>query len=467
MAEYQPFIAQLSDELIGELWQAGELNLDDLSLRLAVQVAAQVIGLTSSAVPGMERRITRFVEMGGDGNPASTNKASAAKNLVMQGHTLNFFLLDVKPSIAARRREPQDDLISYLLERGYSDTEILTECLTYGTAGMITTREFISLAAWQLVQHPELREDYLHAPEAERFAILHEILRLDPVVTQLFRRVVNDIEVGSMTIPAGSLVALNVQQANVDREVVGEDAEALCPHRPLPRGVQPPVLSFGDGHHRCPGAFLAIRESDVFLRRLLIWRDLELVQPLACRTTRSSRATSCGPAGTFWRCSWARRHPLSRPRITRTPPRQRRHPGQGRRARHQAYERRCCQCMRHGNDSAGQPDLFGAGTDRTRRLTGGGPDGAVWRRQCRRADPGPAVSAGHYPNPERRCPIGLRPRLPGGVSQILPSLHRGGHSVTRLTGPFAVPPEHYGAADQSGQFWGTDRLPAACSCMSA
>ncbi|RTR30740.1 cytochrome P450 [Deinococcus radiophilus] len=279
VAEYQPFIAQLSDELIGELWQAGELNLDDLSLRLAVQVAAQVIGLTSSAVPGMERRITRFVEMGGDGNPASTNKASAAKNLVMQGHTLNFFLLDVKPSIAARRREPQDDLISYLLERGYSDTEILTECLTYGTAGMITTREFISLAAWQLVQHPELREDYLHAPEAERFAILHEILRLDPVVTQLFRRVVNDIEVGSMTIPAGSLVALNVQQANVDREVVGEDAEALCPHRPLPRGVQPPVLSFGDGHHRCPGAFLAIRESDVFLRRLLIWRDLELVQP--------------------------------------------------------------------------------------------------------------------------------------------------------------------------------------------
>jgi hypothetical protein len=33
--------------------------------------------------------------------------------------------------------------------------------------------------------------------------------------------------------------------------------------------VQPPVLSFGDGAHRCPGAFIAIQESDVFLHRLL------------------------------------------------------------------------------------------------------------------------------------------------------------------------------------------------------
>ena len=30
-----------------------------------------------------------------------------------------------------------------------------------------------------------------------------------------------------------------------------------------------PVLSFGDGHHRCPGAYVAIQETDIFLRRLL------------------------------------------------------------------------------------------------------------------------------------------------------------------------------------------------------
>ena len=34
------------------------------------------------------------------------------------------------------------------------------------------------------------------------------------------------------------------------------------------------MLSFGDGHHRCPGAFVAIQESDIFLTRLLALPDL-------------------------------------------------------------------------------------------------------------------------------------------------------------------------------------------------
>ena len=39
--------------------------------------------------------------------------------------------------------------------------------------------------------------------------------------------------------------------------------------RPLPKSVQEPVLSFGDGHHRCPGSFIAFAETDIFLLRLL------------------------------------------------------------------------------------------------------------------------------------------------------------------------------------------------------
>lgn len=74
-------------------------------------------------------------------------------------------------------------------------------------------------------------------------------------------------------------MVLHITDTNADPDVVGDSANALCPMRPLPRGVQAPVLAFGDGHHRCPGAFLAIRESDAFLRRLLIWNDLEIVTP--------------------------------------------------------------------------------------------------------------------------------------------------------------------------------------------
>lgn len=40
----------------------------------------------------------------------------------------------------------------------------------------------------------------------------------------------------------------------------------------------PAMMSFGDGHHRCPGASIAIQESDIFLRRLLALPGLKLEQ---------------------------------------------------------------------------------------------------------------------------------------------------------------------------------------------
>ncbi len=279
VAAYQPMIAALADDLIGELAARGEVNLDDLSLKLAVNVAAQVVGLTSSRLPGMEGRITAFVDGGGDSEPGAAQHRRRGAALKQQANLALFFALDVKPAIQARKKERRDDLISHLIDKDYNDVEILTECLTYGTAGMVTTREFISAAAWHLLKNPELRSEYLHVAERERHAILHEILRLEPVVSTLYRRAEQDITIDGVKVPQGSLLALNVQEANTDERTVGALPLEVCPGRGLPRGVQAPVLAFGDGHHRCPGAFLAIKESDLFLRRLLIWNDLRIVMP--------------------------------------------------------------------------------------------------------------------------------------------------------------------------------------------
>lgn len=267
---YAPMIAELSDDLLTRLRPDRAVDLSRLSMRLAVQVTGRVVGLTHSSVRGMSARLGTFFSgpLAQDRSPAGLLRA-----LRTTATLLAFHRLDVLPAIRARRRRPADDVISQLLQQGFSDLEILTEAVTYAAAGMATTREFVTVAAWHLLDQPDLRARYLAAERSEREAILHEILRLEPVVGELRRTTREPLTVqtddGAVTIPAGAAIELQLRRTNADPEVVGADPDGLCPGRALPPAVPPVVLSFGDGHHRCPGGPLAILESDIFLTRLL------------------------------------------------------------------------------------------------------------------------------------------------------------------------------------------------------
>ena len=276
---YRRLIETLSDQLVDELKRKQHVDLSRLSLKLAVRVAAEVVGLTNSRLPGMSRRLDAFFQ-NSEGS-GYWKPLARLLQLVNQGNIFTFYMLDVKPAIRARKRRAQEDVISHLLGLGYSDSEILTECVTYAAAGMVTTREFISIAAWHFLEQPALRERYLAAPEEERFEMLHEVLRLEPIVGNLYRRATADIRLDSqgaqIVIPQEALINIHVHAANVDESVVGEEPLALCPGRVL-RGEHVPsmVMGFGDGHHRCPGSFLAIQETDIFLRRLLALDTLHI-----------------------------------------------------------------------------------------------------------------------------------------------------------------------------------------------
>lgn len=276
---YRPLMEALADELVERLVHARRADLSRLSLRLAVRVAGAVVGLTNSRLPGMERRLNAFFaeEVGAFGwTPRALWRFAR-----MQTHIAAFYLLDVRPAIQARRRQPREDVISHLIAQGYSDAEILTECVTFAAAGMITTREFISVAAWHLLEQPDLRARYLAGIEDERYAVLHEILRLEPVVGHLYRRATADLTIASegatVVIPRGDLLDLHIYAANADETVVGDHPLALCPGRPLRQErVSAAVMGFGDGHHRCPGSYIAIQESDLFLHRLLALDGLRI-----------------------------------------------------------------------------------------------------------------------------------------------------------------------------------------------
>ncbi len=277
-SSYRQLMETLSDQLVNELKRKKRVDLSQLSLTLAAQVAAQVVGVTDSRLPGMDRRLDAFFQQRTP--PEHMEQLLRWKPLAMllqlfqQRHILAFYWLDVRSAIRARKHQAQEDVISHLLSQNYTNAEILTECVTYAAAGMVTTREFISIAAWHFLERPELRTRYLAAAEEERFEMLHETLRLEPVVGHLYRRATADIPLESqgrqIIIPEGDLINIHIYAANADETVVGEEPLALCPGRAIDgERIPSMLLGFGDGHHRCPGSYLAIQETDIFLQRLL------------------------------------------------------------------------------------------------------------------------------------------------------------------------------------------------------
>ncbi len=263
---HRPIMVEAADRLIDDMRRAGGGRLDRMALDMAVTVAAQIVGLTESDKRGMIRRLDAFFSVGVSAR--GDRVSSAIASLLGRLRMLHFHLRDVRPAIAARRKAPREDVISHLLSDGYSDVDILVECFTYGAAGMVTTREFITMAGWHLLDKAPLRARFLAGDREGRMAILEEVLRLEPVVGMLYRR------------PAGSEtpLALDIRSANGDAEAVGACPFALGPDRARADRVGGAGLAFGDGEHRCPGAGVALAEAEVFLDRLLRVPGLRLAR---------------------------------------------------------------------------------------------------------------------------------------------------------------------------------------------
>ena len=275
---HQLVMEATTQRLIGDLRRSGREQLDLLSFQLACNVAAEIVGLTESSAKGLAQRI---LDTFNSLDPGDDRKRQGllyrAKSLVSTGW---FYWKDIRPAVAARRKHPKEDVISYMVAEKYSRQSMLIECMTYATAGMMTTREFIVMAAWQLFEKPDLRELFLGGDEATQLAILDEILRLDPVAAFVYRQAEEDVASGADDVAkAGSLFALDIRQANTDEAVTGPCPFAIDPDRAKRQKVAGNWLSFSDGPHRCPGAQVALQETRIFVDALLRVPGIRMVNP--------------------------------------------------------------------------------------------------------------------------------------------------------------------------------------------
>ncbi|WP_216854807.1 cytochrome P450 [Streptomyces pacificus] len=144
-----------------------------------------------------------------------------------------------------------------------SRLELLVASVLLLIAGHETTVNLITNGALTLLRRPEQWERLRREPEiAPR--LVEELLRFEPPVQMIPRRgALADIEVGDVTIPAGSTVALVLASGNRDPKRF-TDPEAFDPDRP---DIE--HLGFGSGIHICFGAPLARLEAQVALTRLV------------------------------------------------------------------------------------------------------------------------------------------------------------------------------------------------------
>ena len=173
--------------------------------------------------------------------------------------------------IAQKRNEPQDDLISVLINARdagdkLSEAELVDFCIQLLAAGHETTANSINLSFVALCQNPaelaRLRADPGLIPAAVEELVRYVMISGSGFIP-LARITREEVCLGGVTIPAGEAVLPSFNVANRDPAAFDD------PDR-LDVGRAPKThLGFGAGVHHCLGAQLARMELQEALRGLL------------------------------------------------------------------------------------------------------------------------------------------------------------------------------------------------------
>jgi cytochrome P450 family 135 len=183
------------------------------------------------------------------------------------------------------------DILSLLLaatdEDGVpmSDEELRDELITLVLAGHETTANSLAWAFERLLRNRDaydrLRElvrasDGAASAEADAYveAVIHETMRVRPVVPSIGRRVAVPWQLGRYRVPAGTPVVLSIMLLH-HREDVYPQPFAFAPERFLENKPGTYTwIPFGGGIRRCLGATLAMAEQRVVLRAIAARTDL-------------------------------------------------------------------------------------------------------------------------------------------------------------------------------------------------
>ena len=191
----------------------------------------------------------------------------------------------------------REDILSIMAGTTYEDGDpidrdhLFDEVGTLLFAGHETTAVALAWAMYHLHQHPQwlsrVREELNEAPDESASAlaalpllkaVIQETLRLNPIVTEVLRKLKSPFQLGDYRIPAGYAIAPAAVLAHYDPNHF-EDPNKFNPGRFLDRKYSPSqYMPFGGGKRRCIGAAFSMYEMAIALGTLLRDYDFELCE---------------------------------------------------------------------------------------------------------------------------------------------------------------------------------------------
>ncbi|HAQ22302.1 MAG TPA: cytochrome P450 [Acidimicrobiaceae bacterium] len=252
------------DDLLNELAIRSDRGIDliaDYAFVIPFAVIHDMLGLPEAdivRVRAWSHALTQTLEP-----YLSPEQVDAA---IKGGENMEAYLRD---AIAWKRREPAEDLLTDLVqveEEGdrMSEEELLSMTSLLFVAGHETTVNLIGNGTYALLRHPDQLELVCTDSSVDQ-TIADELLRYDSPVQTSGRRMMHNVEIAGVEVPAGEMVLTALGSANRDPRFWGDDADELI----VTRADANRHVSFGSGVHHCLGAALARMEGEIAVTRLV------------------------------------------------------------------------------------------------------------------------------------------------------------------------------------------------------
>jgi cytochrome P450 len=263
IAALEPMIRETIYDVVKTLDPGSFDAVADFSALFPVEIITKMLG-----VPPEDRQQLRiWLDKGLEREPGSMSPSPEGVDAVMKSGGYYFEL------IQQRRAEPQDDMISGLIQaeivedgqvRRLDDIEIAGFATMLGGAGAETVTKLVGNAVVIFADHPDQWEKLL-GDRSKIPAAFEELLRYEGPSQYNVRYTLREATVHGTTIPQGSAVLLINGAANRDERAF-PDPDRFDVDRERKFGYN---IGFGYGIHSCLGAALARMEGHVALEALL------------------------------------------------------------------------------------------------------------------------------------------------------------------------------------------------------